>query len=70
METITIIIDRDDTATGNRYSAAKMFTGEELFQWVPPVGEMLEHIIVGLRKQLDDKSNRHKINATRAYKKL
>lgn len=55
METITVIIERPDPSTGNRYAIEKRFDSEMLHRCVKSVGEQMEDAIVEMREQLDAK---------------
>ena len=57
METITLIIERQDPSTGNRYAIEKRFDSEMLRRFVKSVGKQIECAIVEMREQLDAKEN-------------
>jgi len=55
METITIIIERPDPSTGNRYAVEKRFDRAELHHRMMSLGESTERAITEMREQLDAK---------------
>lgn len=55
METITIIIERPDPGTGNRYAVERRFDSSELHHRVISLGESMERAITEMREQLDAK---------------
>ena len=55
METITLIIERPDPSTGNRYAVQKRFDSAELHHRVISLGESMDSAIAEMREQLDAK---------------